>query len=89
MSKSQYQPNQYSEFVKQELAAKIGQDEIATEWLQDVSRQIVNQNQGIKDFGISSANELVIAALAKGFYRPKDKYMEDFMLVFFDLKERG
>ncbi len=88
MSKSQYQPNQYSEFVKQELAAKIGQDEIATEWLQDVSRQIVNQNQGIKDFGISSANELVVAALAKNVYQPKDEYMRDFMAQF-HTKERG
>jgi hypothetical protein len=88
MSKSQYQPNQYSEFVKQELAAKIGQDEIATEWLQDVSRQIVNQNQGIKDFGISSANELVIASLAKNVYHPKDEYMRGFMAQF-HTKERG
>ena len=83
-----YKPNQYSEFVKQELAEKIEQDETAREWLQDVARQIVSQNQGIKEFGVVSASEIIVAALAKNVYKPKDKYMRDFMAQF-HTKERG
>ncbi len=82
-----YKPNQYSEFVKQELADKIEQDETAREWLQDVARQIVNQNQAIKEFGVVSASEIIVAALAKNIYQPKDEYMRDFMAQF-HTKER-
>ena len=83
-----YKPNQYSEFVKQELAEKIEQDETAREWLQDVARQIVSQNQGIKEFGVVSASEIIVAALAKNIYKPQDEYMRDFMAQF-HTKERG
>lgn len=89
MSRNHYQPQEYGQFVKVELVKAIANDPNANDWLDLMTRQIAAQNQGIRDFGVVGAMELVVSALAKGVYTPKDEYMRGFMADFHSTKERG
>ena len=82
MATQNYQLTTYGKFTNAEACAVFDDlDELgeSREFIELLITIIVEQNKGIRDFGRESAKELILMAVAKGFFIPRAM----------TLKERG
>lgn len=68
-----YQLTTYAKFTNEEARAvynELAEGGESKEYIDLLTTIIVEQNKGIRDFGREAAKEVILLAIAKGFFRP-------------------